>query len=540
MSSASRSASSARERGGGHAHRRAARRRAGRAPPARLPSRAAAARRRRRLRRATAIHTFSPDAPRAATPRSASSASRRVAPLGVDRARRARCRAARRRRPTAPTHEALEDVADPARARTAGGPGRARSCARRPRATASRRSGPSALATERVAAQRSRPGATVCRSLPATGPRWSSSTTSTSGWLLEHGAQLAARARRRARRRSGSGRAVSDDARSAPRVQRRLRALAGSSPRSSTAHRLEREPAGRAAGRTAPRSRGSRRRRDRRGAGAPASTRSIASSAPLTTHSALGWDPVGAQLRARHAEQLGQVGRLAVEPGAPARCRAGRALEIGQQRRVGVAPREVARSRRHRQRRAPARRADRRPLPMRVPRRGSVITTPRRRSSATAAATVTGLSPTSAASRRTDGSRCAGAQRPRRRRRLRSPATSSAALAAVIRYCFRSDTSAVLLQIRRNGQRVAARRECRHSGPGAPAPQARTWQPRARGDRRDPRRGRSIAHLGIADDGRSADRDRHAARPRAATSSTATARPRAAPCARSPRARRYV
>ena len=58
------------------------------------------------------------------------------------------------------------------------------------------------------------------------------------------------------------------------------------------------------------------------------------------------------------------------------------------------------------------------PSPMRVPRRCSVTTTPRRRSSARPAATVAGLRPTSAARRRTEGSRCPGASAPLRDRRL--------------------------------------------------------------------------------------------------------------------------
>ncbi len=71
-----------------------------------------------------------------------------------------------------------------------------------PARTARRRSGPSALATDRVAAQRRRPPASVCSALPATGPRWSSSTRSTSGMSGEHRAQLArpGRVERRTRR----------------------------------------------------------------------------------------------------------------------------------------------------------------------------------------------------------------------------------------------------------------------------------------------------------------------------------------------------
>jgi hypothetical protein len=75
---------------------------------------------------------------------------------------------------------------------------------------------------------------------------------------------------------------------------------------------------------------------------------------------------------------------------------------------------------------------------MRVPRRCSVTTTPRLRSSAMPAETVTGLSPTSAARRRTDGSRCPGARSPAATA-ASSASTSSAALVARIRYCFRSD-----------------------------------------------------------------------------------------------------
>ena len=106
------------------------------------------------------------------------------------------------------------------------------------------------------------------------------------------------------------------------------------------------------------------------------------SSAPLSTHELLGGHAVGAERGARELDQLGQLGRLAVEPdglGAAAQ----RGGEVGQQRGIGVAVREVAHARRAagmtagRRRRAGARRS-------RVPRRGSETTTPRRRSSASA------------------------------------------------------------------------------------------------------------------------------------------------------------
>ena len=222
-----------------------------------------------------------------------------------------------------------------------------------PASTARRRSGPSALATERVAAQRVRPADGACaarRRRRARGDRPRSPASA--GARASTAAQLARRVAASSAAPVGfCPRGVMIAAR-APRASAALE-LAGQHPALVDARPAPAPGRARAAGRTARRSRGSRRRPGRPGAGAPPSTRSMPSSAPLTTHSALarGCRPRAAA-RARAPSSSGHSAG-----GSPYR-RTGsssarqRALQVGQQRRVGVAAREVAGAGRHRQQRA--------------------------------------------------------------------------------------------------------------------------------------------------------------------------------------------
>ena len=305
------------------------------------------------------------------------------------------------------------------------------SVASSPATTASRRSGPSHLETDRTAAQRSRPGSTsVCHGVPATGPRWSSSITSTSS--DERGAQVAgARGVHRRAARVVAPRRQHDrpGARSLGGLERarehpaRVDGDAGQAQAERAGEVVHAGPArildgdgvaGGEVGREHP---------------LDPVERAVDRAQAPHRHT------VGRQRRAGDRGQLGQhrLVRRRCGAGASSACRAG--SRAGSSATSGL---PVTRSRAP-SGTDPAARAGRSGgrSATRVPLRGRETTTPRRRSSASAAATVVGLTSSALARRRTEGSGSPAASRP--------AVTADSTLAAIsfadepeMRYC--SDT----------------------------------------------------------------------------------------------------
>ena len=349
----------------------------------------------------------------------------------------------------------------------------------------------------------------VCSSPPATGPRWSSSITSVRGAP----ASTARSSRARACVESGARRVL--PARRDDRGARATREGASSAAGASRGRRSRPARArgrARAAGRTGRRSRGPRPPRCRPAAGA-LRARARCRRAPRSRRTAARRDSVGTQLLASSVSSPSAAGspyRRTGGRGASARPRSGSSAGSGLPRERSRAPAGTGNER--------ARGSARRPVPMRVARRGSVTTTPRRRSSASAAATVTGLRPT------------CERQPPDRRQPLpgrERPAATASSMFAPARLRSRPEFDTVsgqsYLYYDRSGDGralpcPAARGRHPRPPPGraglrarAAAAQARARQLRPRVDRRDPRRGadRPPRHRRR---GRPAVRDPHAAR----------------------------
>ena len=303
-----------------------------------------------------------------------------------------------------------------------------------PASTARRRSGPSALATERVAAQRRarRPSCAAARRRPVRDGRPRSPACAAPRRAPLRSSRGAARVQRRARRVLPARR---EDRRDGAARERRGERL-GAHPALVDRHRLERQPAR------------AQQVEQRRVAGVldgdavagrrcASSTRSIASSAPLTTHSD---SPAMPSARSCPRAQLGELvqhRRLSVQAHRQLACararRRGRAAAAGRgcRARGRARPAGTGSARARRCRSAGARRSACRAAARSRPVRGDAARRSQRRPSP-------GSDPSSSAQPPDRRQPLAGRQAARAATADSTPSTSSAALAAEIRYCVSS------------------------------------------------------------------------------------------------------